>query len=100
MNEKELLKEKDRICQKIVFCKKYSSYLIRISIGSIITTIFFVYLMSEVGIDLGGLSISKVSLTLLAISPTAIPLAITYLFYKQINELNETLNNINEQLKK
>jgi len=100
MSEKELLKEKNRIDQKITFCRKYSNYLLRIAAGSIVATIFFVYLMNEVGVDLNSLAISKISLTLLAISPTAIPLVIAYLFYKQIKELNEILQNINEKLKK
>ncbi len=98
MINKDLMKEKERILEKIRFYKKYITYLIRITIGSIITTAFFIYLMNAVNINFDTLSISKFSLIILALSPTAIPIIISYLFYKQLKELNKILFEINKKI--
>ena len=100
MQEEKLQKEIERINQKIKFLKKYIGYLIRIAIGSIIMTIFFIYLMNAVDIDLSSLKISRLSLIILAISPTALPIIISYLFYKQMKELNTILSKLKDKIKK
>ncbi len=99
-NESNLLKEKERINQKIDFYKKYIGHLIRIAVGSFITTLIFVYLIAEVGIDLESLKISTVSLIFLASLPTMIPLVVSYLLYKQLPQLSTLLKELQSKLKK
>ncbi len=101
MNDKEeLLKEKIRLNQKINFYKTYIKHLIRIAIGSLCATILFVYLMDVVEVDLSSLKISTFSLVFLASLPTMIPLIVSYLFYKQLPELNTILKGIENKLSK
>lgn len=99
-NENNLLKEKERINQKINFYKKYIGHLIRIAVGSFITTLIFVSLIDEVGIDLSSLKISTVSLIFLASLPTMIPLIVSYLLYKQLPELITLLKDLHSKLNK
>ena len=97
-NKEDILKEKERINQKIFFCKKYSGYLIRIAIGSFLSTLLFVYMMDVVNIDLSSLKISTFSLLFLASLPTLIPLVVSYLFYKQVPELKTILKELEIKL--
>ena len=99
-NENNLLKEKERISQKIGFYKRYIGHLIRIAVGSFITTLIFVYLIADVGIDLNSLKISTLSLIFLASLPTMIPLIVSYLLYKQLPELMILLKDSESKLNK
>ena len=93
-NKDDLSKEKKRITQKINFYKKYIGHLIRIAIGSFISTLLFVYLMDVVQIDWHSLKISSFSLIFLASLPTMIPLIVSYLLYKQLPELKSVLEKL------
>ncbi len=97
-NKEEILKEKRRITQKISFYKIYIGHLIRIAIGSFFATVLFVYLMDIVQINMEQLKISTFSLIFLASLPTMIPLVVSFLFYKQLPELNDILKDIDAKL--
>jgi len=100
MNESTSLEEEQkRIKQKIKFFKRYIIYLIRIAIGAVISTMLFLYLMDAVNIDLSNLKISQLSLTILAMLPTLIPLGIAYLLYTELKELKIILEEIDNKLK-
>ena len=96
-NQKESLDEKKRILQKIKFYKRYIKHLIRIAVGSFLSTLLFVYLMDVVQIDWRSLKISSFSLIFLASLPTIIPLFVSYLLYKQLPELEEILKKLESQ---
>ncbi len=88
------MQNKEELKQKIKFYKRYMKHLVRISIGSLIATLLFIYIMDAVNIDLASLKISIITLIFLASLPTIIPLTVLYLMYKQLQDLKETLKNL------